>query len=78
LDVPLGETVERYQLQIIANGNVLREEETTAPAFLYPAAAQAVDWSGLASGTQITIAIRQISQSYGAGTKLTGVIATTV
>ena len=77
LDVPLGEVEERYQVQIIANGIVLREEETTAPSYLYSAAAQGADWAGLAPGTQITIAIGQVSQSYGVGTKLTGVIATT-
>ncbi len=77
LEVPLGEADERYQLQIIANNIVLREEETSAPSFVYSAAAQGVDWAGLAPGTQIMIAIGQISQSYGVGTKLTGLIATT-
>ena len=63
LEVPLGEESERYLVRIIEGGSVLREETTSAPAFIYAAADQALD--GWAGGGIAEVA--QISASYGAG-----------
>lgn len=62
-DVPLGEESERYLVRIIEGGSVLREEATSAPAFRYTAADQALD--GWAGGGIAEVA--QISASYGVG-----------
>ena len=61
--MPLGEETEAYQVRIIKDGTVLREEAVTAPVFDYREAAQIGD--GLVVPFQIEVA--QVSASYGRG-----------
>jgi len=63
LDVPLSEESERYLLRISEGGSVLREEVLSAPAWLYPAAAQLAD----GAGAEFTVSVAQVSAVYGAG-----------
>ncbi len=62
-DVPLGETVEKYTLQILVGVNIVREVELSQPDFTYTAAMQSAD--GALSGFSFRVA--QISDRYGAG-----------
>lgn len=65
-DTPLGEASERYRVRLHASGGALvREIETTSPAWTYTAAKQAVD--GLTG--VITFAVAQISEVYGPGSE---------
>ena len=63
LDVPLGEAREAYLLRVLVAGQEVRQVELAAPAWHYAAAARAQD--GAASGC--TIAVAQLSESYGPG-----------
>lgn len=63
LEVPLGEESEAYLLRIIKDGEVLREEAVAAPVYEYTAA----DRSGDGATPPFTVAVAQVSASYGAG-----------
>ena len=63
IEVPLGETSERYLLRIRDAGGVLREETPSGPAFTYTAAMPSAD----APGTPVTIEVAQVSDRFGAG-----------
>ena len=62
-DVPLGEAYEAYRVQVVAGGEILREETVSAPDWTYSAAAQAED--GAAAPYDIEVA--QISDLFGPG-----------
>lgn len=63
-ETPLFEERERYRLRILApDGTQVREAETSAPGFLYTAAAQAAD--GI--GPQAVFKVAQISAAVGPG-----------
>jgi hypothetical protein len=65
-ETPLGEASERYRVRLHASdGALVREVETTTPAWTYTAAAQAAD--GLTG--VITFAAAQISEVYGPGSE---------
>lgn len=66
-DVPLGETQERYRVEIrrAADASLVRTAETTAPAFLYDAALQAADFP--AGVPALTIRAAQLSDAVGPG-----------
>ncbi len=66
-DVPLGETQERYRIEVrrADTGALLRTAEPTAPAFTYTAAQQAADTPG---GTPaLTLRAAQLSDAIGPG-----------
>ncbi|CUA90595.1 Putative phage tail protein/GTA TIM-barrel-like domain [Chelatococcus sambhunathii] len=67
-DVPLGEEVELYDLDIIdiGTGAVRRTARVNQPAFLYTATMQAADFGTTQS--QVKFAVYQISLAYGHGT----------
>lgn len=63
LEVPMGEESEAYLLRFTQTGTLRREVTVTAPSWTYTAAMQAADGvSGAA-----TIAVAQLSQSFGPG-----------
>jgi hypothetical protein len=65
-DTPLGEASERYRVRLHASdGALVREMETTAPAWTYTAATKAAD--GLTG--VISFAVAQISEVYGPGSE---------
>ncbi|MBT8423781.1 MAG: glycoside hydrolase/phage tail family protein, partial [Silicimonas sp.] len=64
-DVPLGETEERYLVQVSSAGALRREISVTAPLWTYSAADQAAD----GVGTAFTIEVAQISDRVGPGHK---------
>jgi hypothetical protein len=63
LDVPLGEEEELYQVQVLADERVVRQEMVAVPRFTYSAAMQAAD--GVGAGFDLTVA--QLSSRFGAG-----------
>ncbi len=63
LDVPLGESSERYLLQVLRDGQIIREVELTAPNWIYATDLRAGDSGG---GT-LSIQVSQLSERYGAG-----------
>ncbi|MFC2967852.1 baseplate multidomain protein megatron [Acidimangrovimonas pyrenivorans] len=63
VEVPLGEAREAYLVRVVSGGGVVREEEVSAPAWSYPAAAQAAD--GVVAPYEIRVA--QVSDSFGPG-----------
>ncbi|MEQ9518804.1 MAG: glycoside hydrolase/phage tail family protein [Parvibaculum sp.] len=67
LDVPLGEEVEAYALDILAGETVKRTLESNTPTCLYDAASQTSDFGG-AAPSPLTIKIVQLSRSFGRGT----------
>ncbi|MEP1612659.1 MAG: glycoside hydrolase/phage tail family protein [Roseobacter sp.] len=62
-DVPLGEAFERYRVDVISSGEVIRSTEVSSPIYSYTAAQQAAD----AIATPIEVRVRQISETYGPG-----------
>ena len=69
-DVPLAEESEQYQLRILQNGVVLREELVDRASWTYTAQMRAAD--GAAGPALISVA--QVSALYGAGPALFGEI----
>jgi hypothetical protein len=62
-EVPLGEASERYIVQVLQGGQILREATLNTPSWTYLASQKTAD--GL-SGSY-TVQIAQISDSFGAG-----------
>lgn len=72
-DVPLGEESERYDLEILQGGAVLRAASgLAAPAFLYAAAQQTADFG--APQSALTLRVRQRSAIFGPGAALTATV----
>ncbi len=65
VDVPLGEDVERYEVDLLLNGNVRRSLTSAEPSILYTADQEAVDFGGPQS--TLSIRIVQISSVAGRG-----------
>jgi len=67
-EVPLGEEVERYVVEILdpGSGAVVRSIELSVPTFTYTTAAQVADFG--APVAEVRISVSQISQAYGRGT----------
>lgn len=62
---PLGETSERYEVDVIVGGNPVRTLTATAPAVAYSAAEQTAD--GITLGAPVTIRVFQLSETRGRG-----------
>jgi hypothetical protein len=63
MDVPLGEDEELYQVQVLQDDRVVRQELVATPRFTYSAAMQAQD--GVGVGVRLSVA--QMSGRFGAG-----------
>ena len=63
MDVPLGEDAELYQVQVLHDDRVVRQELVANPRFTYSAAMQAQD--GVGAGFRLSVA--QMSGRFGAG-----------
>ncbi len=64
-EIPLGETEERYRLEILDGSTVIRSAETATPGYSYSASNQTADWG--TPQAAYTIRIAQISELYGPG-----------
>lgn len=62
-DVPLGETTERYSVEVLDGASLARSAEVTAPLFTYTAAMAAAD--GISP--PYTLRVAQVSETYGPG-----------
>ena len=72
-DVPLGETEERYDIEVLhADGDVVRTVTVPAPAWTYSAAEQVVDFGALPA--IVTVRVFQVSAVVGRGTPLEGTL----
>jgi hypothetical protein len=67
-DVPLGETAERYQVEIRDGTTLKRRYEVTAPVVLYPAAAELADFG--APQSTLAVTLMQLSPEAGPGLPL--------
>jgi hypothetical protein len=65
VDVPLGEELELYVLEVRVAGELKRTAEAAAPDFLYSAAMKAAD--GYTGTEDLEVTVYQVSQSYGRG-----------
>ncbi len=63
VDVPLGESSERYHLRILIGTVAVREDYVQEPKFIYLGSAQELD----NAGTFLTIEVAQISDRFGPG-----------
>jgi len=63
VEVPLGEDVESYQVQVLVSSAVVRDETSAVPVWTYTAADQAAD--GISGAYSIQVA--QISARFGPG-----------
>ncbi len=66
-DVPLGESVERYQIQLSKDGAPLRSYVVDRPVGRYAPEDQMADFSGGLAWGGVRIEVSQISEAYGAG-----------
>ena len=64
-DVPLGESAERYRIEILDGGATVRSAEVTSPFFVYSLAAQTADFGGAVDPLSMRIA--QIAPGFGPG-----------
>jgi hypothetical protein len=64
-DIPLGEENERYELDILDGGDVVRTIEVTSPTASYTAAEQTTDFGSVQSN--VDIKIYQLSAVVGQG-----------
>jgi hypothetical protein len=65
MEVPLGETFERYEIDIVSSDAVVRTLDTATTSAVYSVADQEVDFG--TSPPDISIRIYQLSESYGRG-----------
>ncbi len=72
VEVPLAEETEAYALDVLsgpsAGSTVLRSFDLSAPSVTYTAAHQAADFGGPV--TSLSVAIHQVSATYGRGAAL--------
>jgi hypothetical protein len=73
-EVGLGEEAERYRVEILDGGEVVRSADCAAPSFVYTAAMQMADWSG-APTSPLTLRVTQISPRFGPGTPRTATLS---
>jgi hypothetical protein len=64
-DVPLGETEERYQLDILSEGSPVRSVEVETPQYVYSLADQTVDFGGAID--KVSMRVAQVSPGFGPG-----------
>jgi len=64
-DVPLGETAERYRIEILDGGATVRSAEVTSPSYVYSLAHQTADFGGAID--QVSMRITQIAPDFGPG-----------
>jgi hypothetical protein len=68
LEVPLGEELEAYEVEILDGATVKRVLSTATTSAVYAAAQQSADWGALlASGDTLDIRIFQLSALVGRG-----------
>ena len=68
LEVPLGEEVEAYEVEILDGATVKRLLSTATTSAIYTAAAQTVDWGALLGpGDALDVRIYQLSALVGRG-----------
>ena len=68
LEVPIGEELEAYEVEILDGAAVKRVLTATTTSALYAAADQIVDWGALlAPGDTLTVRIFQLSSLVGRG-----------
>ncbi|MDH4981308.1 glycoside hydrolase TIM-barrel-like domain-containing protein [Hyphomicrobium sp. D-2] len=65
-EVPLGEDSERYEVDVLDGGVVVRTLASDVPAAIYTAEQQAADFGGVQEAYQVRV--YQLSASYGRGT----------
>ncbi|MGE5536600.1 MAG: hypothetical protein ACM3W7_13905, partial [Acidobacteriota bacterium] len=67
-DVPLGEEVELYDVDIIniGSGAVVRTARVGSPSFVYTSAMQVTDFGS--NQAQVKFSVYQVSLAYGRGT----------
>jgi hypothetical protein len=73
-EVGLGEEAERYRVEILDGGEVVRRADCEAPTFVYAAALQMADWGGPAS-SPLTLRVTQLSPRFGPGTPCTATLS---
>ncbi len=66
-DVPLGEEEERYALDILSGGIVMRSFDVTSAGASYTAAMQIADF-GSTTFTTLSMRVAQVSRAFGRGT----------
>lgn len=71
-EVPLAEDSERYEVDVLSGPSVVRTLSVTAPACAYSAAHQTADFG--APQSTLSVAVYQISATYGRGTPKIAVI----
>jgi hypothetical protein len=70
LDVPLGEDLEAYEVDILSGGTVLRTLAASSASVLYPAALEATDFG--APQESLAIRVAQLSRLVGRGHAVEG------
>lgn len=66
-EVPLAQDSERYEVDILSGGVVKRTLSSVTPSAVYTAAQQIADF-GVAPALPLSVAVYQISTSFGRGT----------
>ena len=65
VDVPLAEETERYELDILDSGDVVRTLSSTTPSLTYTAAEQTADFG--APQSSLSLRVYQLSSVFGRG-----------
>lgn len=74
-DVPLGEEVAAYEVEIFKDGSVIRTLTSTTSNAVYTSAQQLEDFGAeLSAGDMLSLHIYQLSNTLGRGTLLTATL----
>ncbi len=72
VEIPLGEDTERYRVEILSGGAVVRTLEAGTGTLVYPAASELADFGAVQSA--LTVRIAQMSAVLGPGTAATATL----
>lgn len=72
VDVPLGEAIEQYDIDIMQGGTVVRTISTPSPSATYTATMQIIDFGALNSAIEVKVS--QVSPTYGRGASAIAIV----
>lgn len=74
VEVPLAETSERYEIDVVSGASVVRTLAASVPHVSYAAAEQLVDFGSLPSPESLSFRIAQVSATFGRGIAATATL----
>ncbi len=74
VEVPLGEAIERYEIDVVSGTDIIRTITTSVPHLSYAAAEQLADFGTLPAPESLSFRIAQVSATFGRGIATTATL----